>query len=95
MTILRFASVPDRYTYYWLAVIYFLNAMGAYQIFSIPLQWLGSLLAVLSIVLVLYKERGFHKIYIYPLLFILIMFFISVLGWRFWSAYVDFAALLP
>ena len=95
MSLSRISSVPDRFGYYWIAIVYYLNAMGAYQIFSIPLQWLGSLLAVLSIVLVLYKERGFHKIYIYPLLFILIMFFISVLGWRFWSAYVDFAALLP
>jgi hypothetical protein len=95
MTILRFANVPDQYTYYWLAVIYFLNAMGAYQVFSIPLQWLGSILAILSFIILLYKGRTCHEFYLYPLLLILFMFFFSTLGWWFWSVYIDFENLLP
>jgi hypothetical protein len=95
MRSLRFASVPDRFTYYWLVVIYFLNAMGAYQIFSIPLQWLAAFLAVLPFIMVLYKGRTCHRFYLFPLLFILWMFFVSMLGWRYWSAYIEFADLLP
>ena len=95
MTILRFTSMPGRFAYNWLAVIYLLNAMGAYQVFSVPLQWLGSFLAVLSFILVLYKGGSFHKYYFYPLLLILVIIFISVAGWQYWSMYIDFADLLP
>lgn len=95
MTILRFTSEPDRFAYYWVAIIYFLNAMEAYEIFSIPLQWLGSLLAVLPFFILLYKGRAYNKIYLYPLLFILFLFFFSMLGWWFWSANISFEHLLP
>lgn len=95
MMILRFARVPDRFTFYWLAAIYFLSAMGAYQILSIPLQWLSSLLAVLSFIMIIYMGRTCNRFYLYPLFFILVLFFISILGWWYWSASIDFAEMLP
>lgn len=91
----RYKSSPDRFTYYWLVVIYFLSATEAYQIFSYPLQWIGSLLAVLSFILLLIKDRTCHVLYLYPLLLVIALFFFSMLGWLFWSSRIEFEHLLP
>ena len=91
----RYTNTPDRFTYYWLVVIYFLSATEAYQIFSVPLQWIGSLLAILSFILFLVKDRTCHVLYLFPLLLVIALFFFSMLGWLFWSSRIEFEHLLP
>ena len=69
--------------------------MGAYQAFSIPLQWLGSLLAVSAFIMFLYMGRTYRRFYFYPLFIILLLLFISTLGWWYWSTQIDFSMILP
>lgn len=93
MALLSKRAVSDRSTYWQLAVIYMLSAMGAYQISSIPIQWIGSALAVFFMLVSLFDNREYHRVYLYPIFLILLVFLFSIAGWIRWAQVIDFQYL--
>lgn len=89
------SRVPDRFTFFWIVIAYGLSALGAYQIFSIPLQWLGSGILLLPFLVLLYKGERYPTAALLPALLVMSLIVVSLFGWLIWGMSIDFPYLLP
>lgn len=95
MSVRRTAHRPKKHADYWIIFVYGLNAMGAYQILSIPVQWLGSAISVIAVTVSFSISRRYQREEFYPLLLVLVMFVAALAGWLSWMPVVDFEEKLP
>lgn len=86
---------PDRLTGFWLSLVYGLSALGAYQLYSIPLQWLGSALLVFPFSYMAFQGQKYAVEVWIPVVLLLLVCLVSLTGALFWGTAIDFPSLLP